>query len=252
MIKNFPLCLLLFAALPLQAQTAASDAPPPPAPEPVYVCQTPDGRTVRTAVPQGRCRPFSREENVRLAAPEAAASEPTPSAPAKPAGQTDTPHAYICQTPDGKAVFVSQPQGRCQPSQMNGAQIDTTPVAAADQELAKIWQAAEAEAEAGDVQVLPSMQVILRQQQEAAAKPAVSTSIRRPPPRYVPPPKPPTRRELVERDIRREERALAREESELAAARLSRNAERIRRLNQTVNERRSGLRALREELRRYP
>ncbi|EGY51528.1 hypothetical protein [Neisseria shayeganii] len=249
MMKIFPLCLLLFAALPLQAQTAASDVPPPPAPEPVYICQTDDGRTVRTAVPQGRCRPFSREETVRLGVEETEASEPA--AAAKPAGQTDTPRAYICQTPDGKAVFVSQPQGRCQPSHMDGAQIDTSPVAAADQELAKIWQAAEAEAEAGDVQVLPSMQVILRQQQ-AAAQTTVSTSIRRPPPRYVPPPKPPSRRELVERDIRREERALAREESELAAARLSRNAERIRRLSQTVNERRSGLRALREELRRYP
>lgn len=249
MMKIFPLCLLLFAALPLQAQTAASDVPPPPAPEPVYICQTDDGRTVRTAVPQGRCRPFSREETVRLGVEETEASEPA--AAAKPAGQTDTPRAYICQTPDGKAVFVSQPQGRCQPSHMDGAQIDTSPVATADQELAKIWQAAEAEA--GDVQVLPSMQVILRQQQQqTAAKPALSTSIRRPPPRYVPPPKPPSRRELVERDIRREERALAREESELAAARLSRNAERIRRLSQTVNERRSGLRALREELRRYP
>ncbi|MDO4693437.1 MAG: hypothetical protein Q4A62_02260 [Eikenella sp.] len=242
---------LLFCVPLLRAQhTAAETAPPAAPPDVMYVCQTEDGRTVRTAVPQGRCRLFGREETVRLGAEETKASEPA--APAQPAGQTDTPRAYICQTPDGKAVFVSQPQGRCQASQMNGAQIDTTPVAAADQELAKIWQAAEAKAEAGDVQVLPSMQVILRQQQAAAAQTAVSASIRRPPPRYVPPPKPPSRRELVERDIRREERALAREESELAAARLSRHAERIRRLSQTVNERRSGLRALREELRRYP
>lgn len=242
-----PLCLLC-CALPLHAQQAASEAAPPALPEVVYVCQTPDGRTVRTTVPQGRCRPFAREENVHLAAPEAAASE---SAPA-PADQADAPRAYICQTPDGKAVFVSQPQGRCRPSQMNGAHIATTPVAAADQELAKIWQAAEAEAEAGDVQVLPSMRVILRQQQESAAKTALAAGIRRPPPRYVPPPKPPTRRELVARDIRREEQALAREESELAAARRRRDAAGIRRLSQTVSERRSGLRALREELRRYP
>lgn len=254
-MTRFLSALFCAAALPAWAQHTASDAAPASdaaaaSAQIAYVCHTADGRTVQTAVPEGRCRPLAEADRQQLA------SAAVPSE--KPADNTQAPHqaagrpkAYICRTPDNKAVFTSEPLGNCEPSHMSGAQIDTPPAATADTDLAKVWAEAEAAA-ADDVQVLPPMQVILRNRQEnpPPVRATLRQPARRPAPVYVPP-RPPTRKELVERDIRREERALAREESQLAAARLSGNPARVRSLLQTVNDRRNGLNALRQEMRRF-
>ena len=259
LMKRFLLPLLGWLVLPVWADTpaaseAAASAPAASAPI-AYVCHTADGRTIQTAVPEGRCRPISAADRQQLEAAAAtpATSEPAaPKAASEPATASKRAQAYICQTPDGKAVFTSEPMGRCQPSQMGGASISTPPVAVADGELARMWAEAEAAA-ASDVQILPPMRVILRQHEESQApRTTLSSNIRHTPAPVYTPPRQLTRKELVERDIRREEIALAREESQLAAARLGGNAARIRNLTQIVNDRRNGLNALRQEMRRFP
>ncbi|WP_153705639.1 MULTISPECIES: hypothetical protein [Eikenella] len=197
----------LLLAFSISAATETPTARSETAPAEIsYLCQLADGRSVRTSLPQGCCRPVAKslaEEEVDLpkqaaAAPVAAASEPVK----QTANNADT-----------------------------------------GSELPDVWQ--EAVAAASDVEISKpvSMRVTLRHQPERRAPvhpaPVIAAA------------KPLTPKEIIARDIRREERALARVERELATARRNNQSDRAGNLQLQIADRRSGLQSLRQELRRH-
>ena len=175
-----------------------------------YLCQLADGRSVRTALPQGRCRPVTKS----LADKETDLSKQA----------TATP-----------AVAASEPAQ--QP--VDKADTDSS-------ELPDVWQ--EAVAAASDVEISKPvpMRVTLRHQPE----PERRVPVVRPAP-VIATAKPLTPKEIITRDIRREERALAQAERELATARRNNQSDRAGNLQLQIADRRSGLQSLRQELRRH-
>lgn len=169
-----------------------------------YLCQLPDGRSVRTALPQGRCRPIGSAE-------------------------AQTAEAAASASADTVAIPNGQPAA---------AQADNS-------ELPDIWQ--EALAAASDVQVTRPVpvQVTLRRQPETDRRAAFR------PAQIIQAARPSTPKEIITRDIRREERALAQAERDLANARRSNQATRASALQLQISDRRSGLNSLRQELRRH-
>ena len=209
-LPNF---LLLAFGISAATETPAARSETAPA-EISYLCQLADGRSVRTALPQGRCRPVAKslaEEEADLPKQAAAASAPVAAASAS---------APVRQAAD-KADASSS-------------------------ELPDVWQ--EAVAAASDVEISKPvpMRVTLRHQPEPERRvPAV-----RPAP-VIAAAKPLTPKEIITRDIRREERALAQAERELATARRNNQSDRAGNLQLQIADRRSGLQSLRQELRRH-
>ncbi len=195
-----PAVLLAAFGISVATETPSGRAEAPA--EIAYLCQLPDGRSVRTALPQGRCRPLGRAE------------------------------AQTAEAASAPAATVAIPNG--QPA---AAQADNS-------ELPAVWQ--EAVAAASDVQLANPvpMRVTLRQQPErrvAAIRPAPVIAAA----------KPLTPKEIITRDIRREERALAQAERELANALRHNQSARAGSLQIQIADRRSGLHSLRQELRRH-
>ena len=208
-----PSFLLLAFGISAATETPAARSETAPA-EISYLCQLADGRSVRTALPQGRCRPVAKslaEEEADLPKQAAAASAPVAAAPAS------TP---VSQTAD---------------------KADT-----GNSELPAVWQ--EAVAAASDVEISKPvpMRVTLRHQPE----PERRVPVVRPAP-VIAAAKPLTPKEIITRDIRREERALAQAERELATARRNNQSDRAGNLQLQIADRRSGLQSLRQELRRH-
>ena len=177
-----------------------------------YLCQLADGRSVRTALPQGRCRPVAKslaEEEADLPKQTAVASSPVAAA--------------------------SEPVKQTADKADNGSS-----------ELPDVWQ--EAVAAASDVEISKPvpMRVTLRHQPE----PERRVPVVRPAP-VIAAAKPLTPKEIITRDIRREERALAQAERELATARRNNQSDRAGNLQLQIADRRSGLQSLRQELRRH-
>ena len=177
-----------------------------------YLCQLADGRSVRTALPQGRCRPVAKslaEEEADLPKQTAVASSPVAAA--------------------------SEPVKQTADKADNGSS-----------ELPDVWQ--EAVAAASDVEISKPvpMRVTLRHQPE----PERRVPVVRPAP-VIAAAKPLTPKEIITRDIRREERALAQAERELATARRNNQPDRAGNLQLQIADRRSGLQSLRQELRRH-
>ena len=205
-----PSFLLLAFGISTATETPAARSETAPA-EISYLCQLADGRSVRTALPQGRCRPVAKslaEEEADLPKQAAAASAPVAAASASaPASQA----------------------------------ADT-----GSSELPAVWQ--EAVAAASDVEISKPvpMRVTLRHQPE----PERRVHIVRPAP-VIAAAKPLTPKEIITRDIRREERALAQAERELATARRNNQSDRAGNLQLQIADRRSGLQSLRQELRRH-
>lgn len=176
-----------------------------------YLCQLADGRSVRTALPQGRCRPVAKslaEEEADLPKQAAVASSPVAAA--------------------------SEPVKQTADKADNGSS-----------ELPDVWQ--EAVAAASDVEISKPvpMRVTLRHQPEPERR-----STPHPAP-VITAAKPLTPKEIITRDIRREERALAQAERELATARRNNQSDRAGNLQLQIADRRSGLQSLRQELRRH-
>ncbi|OAM33407.1 hypothetical protein A7Q01_04180 [Eikenella sp. NML96-A-049] len=203
-----PSFLLLAFGISAATETPAARSETAPA-EISYLCQLADGRSVRTSLPQGRCRPVTKslvEEEADLPKQAAAVSPPVVAASAS----------------------ASQPADKA-----NGG----------SSELPAIWQ--EAVAAASDVEISKSvpMRVTLRHQPERRAPvhpaPVIAAA------------KPLTPKEIIARDIRREERALAQVERELATARRNNQSDRAGNLQLQIADRRSGLQSLRQELRRH-
>ena len=208
-----PSFLLLAFGISAATETPATRSETTPA-EISYLCQLADGRSVRTALPQGRCRPVAKsltEEEADLPKQAAAASAPVAAASAS---------AHVSQAAD-KADAGSS-------------------------ELPAVWQ--EAVAAASDVEISKPvpMRVTLRHQPE----PERRVHIVRPAP-VIAVAKPLTPKEIITRDIRREERALAQAERELATARRNNQSDRAGNLQLQIADRRSGLQSLRQELRRH-
>ena len=204
--------LLLAFGISAATETPATRSETAPA-EISYLCQLADGRSVRTALPQGRCRPVAKslaEEEADLPKQAAAASAPVAAASAP----------------------VSQAADKAD---------------AGSSELPAVWQ--EAVAAASDVEISKPvpMRVTLRHQPEPERR---STPIVRPAP-VIAAAKPLTPKEIITRDIRREERALAQAERELATARRNNQSDRAGNLQLQIADRRSGLQSLRQELRRH-
>lgn len=163
--------------------------------------------------------------------------------------------AYLCQLPDGSSIRTSLPQGRCSPLDKQaaadtaalGQRTNDTPASAVagNSELPDIWQ--EALATASDVQVTRPvpMQVTLRRRPETDRR----TTFR--PAQIIQAARPSTPKEIITRDIRREERALAQAERDLANARRGNQATRASTLQLQISDRRAGLNSLRQELRRH-
>ena len=203
--------LLLAFGISAATETPAARSETAPA-EISYLCQLADGRSVRTALPQGRCRPVAKsltEEEADLPKQAAAASAPVAAA----------------------SVPVSQAADKA----------DT-----GNSELPAVWQ--EAVAAASDVEISKPvpMRVTLRHQPE----PERRVPVVRPAP-VIAAAKPLTPKEIITRDIRREERALAQAERELATARRNNQSDRAGNLQLQIADRRSGLQSLRQELRRH-
>ena len=207
-----PSFLLLAFGISAATETPAARSESAPA-EISYLCQLADGCSVRTALPQGRCRPVAKslaEEEADLPKQAAAASAPVAAASAP----------------------VSQAADKAD---------------AGSSELPAVWQ--EAVAAASDVEISKPvpMRVTLRHQPEPERR---STPIVRPAP-VIAAAKPLTPKEIITRDIRREERALAQAERELATARRNNQSDRAGNLQLQIADRRSGLQSLRQELRRH-
>ena len=206
-----PSFLLLAFGISAATETPTARSETAPA-EISYLCQLADGRSVRTALPQGRCRPVAKsltEEEADLPKQAAAASAPVAAA----------------------SVPVSQAADKA----------DT-----GNSELPAVWQ--EAVAAASDVEISKPvpMRVTLRHQPE----PERRVPVVRPAP-VIAAAKPLTPKEIITRDIRREERALAQAERELATARRNNQSDRAGNLQLQIADRRSGLQSLRQELRRH-
>lgn len=200
--------LLLAFSISAATKTPAARSESAPA-EISYLCQLADGRSVRTSLPQGRCRPVTKslvEEEADLPKQAAAVSAPVVAASAS----------------------ASQPADKAD---------------GGSSELPAMWQ--EAVAAASDVEISKPvpMRVTLRHQPERRAPvypaPVIAAT------------KPLTPKEIIARDIRREERALARVERELATARRNNQSDRAGNLQLQIADRRSGLQSLRQELRRH-
>ena len=204
-----PSFLLLAFGISAATETPAARSETAPA-EISYLCQLADGRSVRTALPQGRCRPVAKS----LADKEADLSK---------------------QAAATLAVAASEP-----------AQQPTDKADADSSKLPAVWQ--EAVAAASDVEISKPvpMRVTLRHQPE----PERRIPIVRPAP-VIAVAKPLTPKEIITRDIRREERALAQAERELATARRNNQSDRAGNLQLQIADRRSGLQSLRQELRRH-
>ena len=207
-----PSFLLLAFGISAATETPAARSESAPA-EISYLCQLADGRSVRTALPQGRCRPVAKslaEEEADLPKQAAAASAPVAAASAP----------------------VSQAADKAD---------------AGSSELPAVWQ--EAVAAASDVEISKPvpMRVTLRHQPEPERR---SIPVVRPAP-VIAAAKPLTPKEIITRDIRREERALAQAERELATARRNNQSDRAGNLQLQIADRRSGLQSLRQELRRH-
>ena len=206
-----PSFLLLAFGISAATETPATRSETAPA-EISYLCQLADGRSVRTALPQGRCRPVAKslaEEEADLPKQAAAASAPVAAASAPASQAADKADA-------------------------------------GNSELPAVWQ--EAVAAASDVEISKPvpMRVTLRHQPE----PERRVPIVRPAP-VIAAAKPLTPKEIITRDIRREERALAQAERELATARRNNQSDRAGNLQLQIADRRSGLQSLRQELRRH-
>lgn len=206
-----PSFLLLAFGISAATETPAARSESAPA-EISYLCQLADGRSVRTALPQGRCRPVAKslaEEESDLPKQAAAASASVAAASAP----------------------VSQAANKAD---------------AGSSELPAVWQ--EAVAAASDVEISKPvpMRVTLRHQPE----PERRVPVVRPAP-VIATAKPLTPKEIITRDIRREERALAQAERELATARRNNQSDRAGNLQLQIADRRSGLQSLRQELRRH-
>ena len=203
----------LLLAFGISAATETPTARSETAPAEIsYLCQLADGRSVRTALPQGRCRPVAKslaEEESDLPKQAAAASASVAAASAP----------------------VSQAANKAD---------------AGSSELPAVWQ--EAVAAASDVEISKPvpMRVTLRHQPE----PERRVPVVRPAP-VIATAKPLTPKEIITRDIRREERALAQAERELATARRNNQSDRAGNLQLQIADRRSGLQSLRQELRRH-
>ena len=206
-----PSFLLLAFGISAATETPAARSETAPA-EISYLCQLADGRSVRTALPQGRCRPVAKsltEEEADLPKQAAAASAPV--------------------------AAVSAPASQAADKADAGSS-----------ELPAVWQ--EAVAAASDVEISKPvpMRVTLRHQPE----PERRVPVVRPAP-VIAAAKPLTPKEIITRDIRREERALAQAERELATARRNNQSDRAGNLQLQIADRRSGLQSLRQELRRH-
>lgn len=160
---------------------------------------------------------------------------------------------YACPAGEKQAVYTTQPLDvLCQKAKHPPVVTVGQTAAAGNEALQRLWYEAEF-GSAGDVAILPKQigmpAVHLRQPSGQAVM--TKTTLRHmpvPPVRIVAPPKPLTPRQLIQRDISKEQRALTAAQAQLKAAQLSGNTQRIRQWRQSVADRQNNIRALKQEL----
>lgn len=149
---------------------------------------------------------------------------------------------YACPVGKDEAVYASEPLSvDCQPAkrqQGDALEASTTTVAK------RLWYQHEFGSE-NDITVLPrqsapKMAIRLRRPQPAKVAPAAV--------RIPPPAKPLSPRQLIQRDIANEQRALNRERQQWQQARQQGNSSRASSLQQAIADREANIRALQQEL----
>ncbi|MCP2041430.1 hypothetical protein L1281_002030 [Neisseria sp. HSC-16F19] len=157
---------------------------------------------------------------------------------------------YICRL-GNKAVYTSYPQklpkGQCQKSAMEPVDaVSASDAAASDPDAAdpisQLWYDLEFGNIDNNIKISHPEPIVTPPAARGGS--GVNTAL-------LPPPKPPTRRQLVERDIAAEKKALAAAQAELAAAQAAKQYGRINRINLNISDRLQNIRALETELQRY-
>ena len=157
---------------------------------------------------------------------------------------------YICRL-GNKAVYTSYPQklpkGQCQKSAMEPVDAASASDSAASNPeaadpISQLWY----DLEFGNI----DNNIKISHPEPVAAPPEVRSGSGAHT-AMSPPPKPPTRRQLVERDIAAEKKALVEAQTELAAAQAAKQQGRIKRIQLTISDRQQNIRALETELQRY-
>lgn len=157
------------------------------------------------------------------------------------------PAVYICRL-GNKAVYTSYPhklpKGQCQKSAMEPVDAVAASDAAAQTEEADPIRQLWYDLEFGNI----DNNIKISHPEPVTTPPAVRGGAAL---ASLPPPKPPTRRQLVERDIAAEKKALAAAQAELHAAQAAKQYGRINRINLHISDRLQNIRALETELQRY-
>lgn len=149
---------------------------------------------------------------------------------------------YACPSGQGEAVYASEPLSvDCQPAKR--APEASVLAAAQSDALRRLWYQNEFSG-MNDVRVLsrestPALKIHLRYQPLPQPARRVATT---------PPPKPMTPKQLIQRDIGNERRALNRTRQLLQQAQQQGNGERMRALRQDAVDREASIRALQQEL----
>ena len=176
------------------------------------------------------------------------------------------PVTYICKTANG-IVFTNQKTGaECTVSHVDGsATVSSEEADSAVPETVNLKEAiGQAAPEIDDIKILPRpavssvtnprLDVRLRNQPDTKAAKARATEMNRkakilPAPVVSAPAKPQmSRKQILQKEVRNEQAALARAQSQLAAARRQGDQAKINRLTRDVSDRQASIRAMQNEM----
>lgn len=167
-------------------------------------------------------------------------------------------HWYACPQGEKRAVYVTQPVDvRCQPAKQPPQANELTSIHADNEDLQRLWYAREFATEQ-DVTVLsklPSSVINVHLRQPPQPKVA-STAIKHTVPAAVPvrkitPPKQLTPRQLILRDISREQRALNAARQQWQQAKKQGSAAKLTQWQQNISDHQASILALKRELSHY-
>lgn len=165
---------------------------------------------------------------------------------------------YACPQGEKRAVYVTQPVDvRCQPARQPPQQNELDSIHSDNEDLQRLWYMREFAYEQ-DVTVLsksaPPVNVHLRQQTpepRAASAPVKRAAPVSVPVRKIVPPRPLTPKQLIQRDLAKEQRALSVARQQWQQARKQANAAKVKQWQQNISDRQANIQALRQELNRY-
>ncbi|WP_156471533.1 hypothetical protein [Snodgrassella sp. CFCC 13594] len=198
------------------------------------------------------CAPIwaSAEEQLPMMKEEAAASSTGDM-------QTKALEWYACPIGEARAAYTTQPLDvLCQKAKHPPVVTVGQLAAEGNEALQRLWYEAEF-GRAGDLTVLSKpVKIPDAHLRQASPLPVTKTTLRQTsvpvvrPARVVAPPKPLTPKQLIQRDISKEQRALAATQTQLKIAQNQGNTQKAWKLRQSVADRQNNIRALKQELQR--